>query len=195
MSRTWMVWSAVLLAGAMIVVTGCQKDDPVTPDETIEVVQEPPPPPVEVAPPPPPAPADPVEKPWFEDKDLRTLNDEAIRRGFQPNVHFALDSAELNEDAREKLEQNARFLRENPSLRVNIEGHCDERGTNEYNLALGEKRASSAMSFVASLGVEASRMRTISYGEERPVCTESDESCWWRNRRAYFVLTVADSGY
>ena len=69
-----------------------------------------------------------------------------------------------------------------------IEGHCDERGTNEYNLALGERRANAAQSYLVSLGVGQARLRTLSYGEERPVCTESTEGCWQRNRRAHFVI-------
>ena len=80
-------------------------------------------------------------------------------------------------------------MRDNPALLFTIEGHCDERGTNEYNIALGQRRAAAAKDYIVSLGVEDARLRTISYGEERPFCTESDEACWQSNRRAHFVAT------
>jgi peptidoglycan-associated lipoprotein len=86
------------------------------------------------------------------------------------------------------LRANADWLKRNPASRVEIEGHCDERGTNEYNLALGAKRAQSAKDFLATLGIGADRLSTISYGEEIPVCKEASEDCWQRNRRARFVV-------
>lgn len=191
MNRMWMLWMVLLFGVALVV--GCQpKPAPTPPPPPIEL-PPPPPPPKEVMPPPPPPPPDVQERPWYEDKDLKALNDEAIRRGFQPNVYFELDKSDLKTEAREQLAQNARFLRDNPDLRVNIEGHCDERGTDEYNLALGDRRANAARDYLVSLGVGADRMRTRSYGEERPVCTESQESCWWQNRRAYMVLTLAEN--
>ena len=82
----------------------------------------------------------------------------------------------------------ADFLRENPDIYITIEGHCDERGTNEYNLALGDRRAESAKSFLVDMGIEAYRISTVSYGEERPLCNESDEECWSKNRRDQFVI-------
>jgi peptidoglycan-associated lipoprotein len=75
-------------------------------------------------------------------------------------------------------------------MQILIEGHCDERGTNEYNLALGERRANAAKDYLASLGVDAARVKTVSYGKERPVCTEATESCWAKNRRAHLVITA-----
>ncbi len=80
-------------------------------------------------------------------------------------------------------------MREYDSVQVTIEGHCDERGTNEYNIALGDRRANAAADYISSLGITGSRMRTVSYGEENPQCRESNESCWSRNRRARFVIT------
>ena len=102
-------------------------------------------------------------------------------------IYFGFDSYDLAGDARATLRHAADWLRSNPAPRVEIEGHCDERGTNEYNLALGDRRATSARDFLVNLGVPASKLRTISYGEERPQCSESDESCWQRNRRAHFA--------
>jgi peptidoglycan-associated lipoprotein len=104
------------------------------------------------------------------------------------DVMFEFDRYDLSADARATLRANADWLRSNPSARVEIEGHCDERGTNEYNLALGAKRAQAAREFLSSLGISPDRLSTISYGEEIPVCREHDEQCWKQNRRARFVI-------
>lgn len=103
---------------------------------------------------------------------------------------FDYDSNNIRDDARAALTADSdalkRILADFPNATVNVEGHCDERGSAEYNLGLGDRRASSARDFLIQLGVPADRLKTISYGKERPVCTESDESCWQRNRRAHF---------
>jgi peptidoglycan-associated lipoprotein len=104
------------------------------------------------------------------------------------DVMFDFDRYDLSPDARTTLRTNADWLRSNPSARVEIEGHCDERGTNEYNLALGAKRAQAAREFLSSLGISPDRLSTISYREEIPVCREHDEQCWRQNRRARFVI-------
>ncbi len=104
------------------------------------------------------------------------------------DIHFAFDSYELDEEARRILRDNAEWLKDNGRVRVEIEGHCDERGTVEYNLALGAKRARAAKDYLTSLGVEADRMTTISYGEELPLCREHNEGCWQQNRRVHFVI-------
>jgi peptidoglycan-associated lipoprotein len=104
------------------------------------------------------------------------------------DIFFDFDRADLRGDARDTLRANADWLKSNPSARVEIEGHCDERGTNEYNLALGAKRAQSAKDYLVSLGITGERLSTISYGEEIPVCREQTESCWRQNRRARFVI-------
>ena len=90
--------------------------------------------------------------------------------------------------AQDTLMRHAAWLRENSGVTVTIEGHCDERGTNEYNLALGDRRADSAKAFLVDLGIAASRLTTISYGEERPLCMQQDEECWSKNRRGHFVV-------
>jgi peptidoglycan-associated lipoprotein len=90
--------------------------------------------------------------------------------------------------AQATLKKKAEFLKTYPDVYITIEGNCDDRGTAEYNLALGERRAESAKSFLVDLGVEAYRISTVSYGEERPVCTENDEACWSKNRRDDFVI-------
>ena len=122
---------------------------------------------------------------------------EALRKGEAPtsgplkDIAFNFDSAALSNDARATLKANADWLKANPAARIQIEGHCDERGTAEYNMALGAKRAQAALDYLGTLGIAGNRMSTISYGEEIPVCKESNEQCWSRNRRARFVVSAA----
>jgi peptidoglycan-associated lipoprotein len=105
---------------------------------------------------------------------------------------FDYDSNNIRDDARAALTSDAdalkRILADFPNAGINVEGHCDERGSAEYNLGLGDRRATSARDFLSQLGVPADRLKSISYGKERPACTESDESCWQRNRRAHFSV-------
>jgi peptidoglycan-associated lipoprotein len=106
----------------------------------------------------------------------------------QEDIYFDFDKATLTPSAQDNLLRKAEWLRENSDVTVTVEGHCDARGTNEYNLALGDRRAESAKAFLVDLGIAASRITTISYGEERPVCTQQDEECWAKNRRDNFVV-------
>lgn len=115
----------------------------------------------------------------------------AVEQAFAQRVRdafFDFDKADIRPDARVALTQTAEFLREYRDARVLIEGHCDERGTTEYNLGLGDRRANAARDFLVSLGISGDRIRIISYGKERPFCFESSEGCWQQNRRAHFVL-------
>jgi peptidoglycan-associated lipoprotein len=121
--------------------------------------------------------------------DIAELNAYVAEQGLVGDVYFDFDQADLRADARQRLEQNAQFMRQHPEYTYSIEGHCDDRGTNEYNLALGQRRAETTKDYLVSLGIQGSSLRTISYGEERPVCTEQSETCWQRNRRAHFVIT------
>lgn len=111
----------------------------------------------------------------------------ATDSGPMRDVHFAFDSYELYESSRLVLRETADWLKDNRGVRVEIEGHCDERGTVEYNLALGAKRAKAARDYLITLGISADRMSTISYGEELPLCSEHTEACWAENRRCHFV--------
>ena len=104
------------------------------------------------------------------------------------DIHFDFDRYIIRNDEKPILKQVADTLRKNGNVKVTIEGNCDERGTNEYNLALGDRRAKAAKDFLLSLGIQAGRMDTVSYGEEKPLCTESNEVCWAKNRRDHFVL-------
>jgi len=103
-------------------------------------------------------------------------------------VYFAFDKSDLDAAARAILDANAEWLSSNPGSSITIEGNCDERGTREYNLALGQRRADSVRDYLVSAGIDASRIDTISFGEERPACTESGEACWAQNRRADIVV-------
>jgi peptidoglycan-associated lipoprotein len=107
------------------------------------------------------------------------------------DVYFDFDSSNLRADARDTLKANWEWLKSNSTVPIQIEGHCDERGTTEYNLALGSKRAQSVKDYLVTLGVSGDRLSTISYGEEVPVCTEHSEECWQKNRRARFVAQSA----
>jgi len=131
---------------------------------------------VTVAAPPPP----PVEKPAGPSID--ELFPKEVR-----DAYFDLDKADLRPDARDALTKTAEFLRNYPSVKVTIEGHCDERGSTEYNLALGDRRAASVKQFLVSQGIGADRMNTVSFGKEKPFCMESNEACWQQNRRGHFV--------
>jgi peptidoglycan-associated lipoprotein len=104
------------------------------------------------------------------------------------DAFFDLDKSEIRSDARDALTKDAEFLRTYPDVRISLEGHCDERGSTEYNLGLGERRADAAKNFLISLGIAAGRIDTVSWGKERPFCSEHDESCWQQNRRAHFVM-------
>jgi peptidoglycan-associated lipoprotein len=127
------------------------------------------------APPPPP--------PMVHTPSLQEMFDAAVK-----DAYFDYDKADIRADAKDALAQTAQFLRSNADVKVVIEGHADERGSTEYNLALGDRRAAAAKQFLVSLGLTADRMETVSYGKERPFCSASNDECWQQNRRAHFVL-------
>lgn len=162
-------------------------DTPPLPPAVLENVPAPPPPPVEPEPPPPPPPPSPVIEPDEElvTRSLQELNQDSP---LQP-VFFAYDSAEIDAASRRVLDQNAEVLRRNSNWIVTIEGHCDERGTAEYNLALGERRAVAARQYLVEIGLAADRLRTVSYGKEFPFDPGHDEAAWRQNRRAHLVIS------
>jgi len=121
------------------------------------------------------------------DPEVQQINQSAAainERGELKTIYFGYDKDELTDAARATLRQNANWLKASPQWNVVLEGHCDERGTIEYNLALGQRRANSVRSYMASLGVDASRVRTVSYGEERPIDNGHNDAAWAKNRRA-----------
>jgi peptidoglycan-associated lipoprotein len=128
------------------------------------------------APPPPPPPPPPEVK--VSEEDLFTQN---VKDAF-----FDYDKSDIRPDAQQALTSDATFLKSHPEIKFTIEGHCDERGSEEYNLGLGDRRATAAKNFLVNLGISADDINTISYGKDRQVCTESNEDCWQKNRRAHF---------
>lgn len=186
---TWVMALALL---TMLYASGCTHKKPATKPSDLNVETTTVPPPssttTDVQPPRDQTRQDQTEDPLLS-QDMQIVNEELRRRGFSPDVYFAFDESALTDDSRGKLSRNADLLKAQARLNLTIEGHCDERGTSEYNLALGERRASAVKSYLGSLGVGADRMRTLSYGSERPVCTEHEESCWSQNRRAHMVIT------
>jgi peptidoglycan-associated lipoprotein len=132
---------------------------------------------VTVSAPPPPA------APVTQQPSLQELFDREVK-----DAYFDYDKADIRSDARDALSQTAQFFRSYPQMKVVIEGHCDERGSTEYNLALGDRRAAAAKQFLVSLGIPADRLETVSYGKEKPFCSASTEQCWQQNRRAHFVM-------
>lgn len=177
---------------ALVLVFGlaaCGKQPPPAAPQPPPPAAPAPPPPAPAPPPPPPAspaPAPLTEEQLFAQKSLQQLNDERPLA----DVFFDLDQSTIREDGRAALARNAEYLKRWSSTRINIEGHGDERGTAEYNLALGDRRAAAVRDYLASLGIGSDRMNTLSKGEEAPFCTESNETCWQQNRRGHFVFTA-----
>lgn len=161
----------------------CQKKPPTTAADARPPSQTAPT--TAVAPPPSAAPVHDAEAEVLS-QDLATLN----RKGYLEDAFFDYDKADLREDTRSDLAKDSAWLKKFSSVRVLLEGHCDDRGTEAYNLALGERRAAAAREYLVSLGVREDRIRTVSYGEERPFCQSEDESCWQQNRRGHFVVTA-----
>ncbi len=120
---------------------------------------------------------------------LPTSVEEINRRGYLKDTFFDFDRYELTQADRTALAADAAWLKAHPSVDAKLEGHCDERGTEAYNMALGERRAAAAKEYLATLGVDPSRLTTLSYGKERPFATAHDEAAWAENRRAHFVVT------
>lgn len=155
--------------------------------------EEPPPPKAEAQPkpaPPAPAPAPAPAPPAATTDVTRTQRFQQALQEFQSqDIHFDFDKYDLRPDARTILDRKVAFLREYSTVRTQIEGHCDERGTNAYNMVLGERRANAARQYLVTAGISAARLSTISYGEERPLDPGHNEAAWAKNRRAHFVVT------
>lgn len=132
----------------------------------------------------------PSERSSKKEEEIRREEAAAAAAGLK-DVFFAFDSWTLTEEGMQALAGNAEWIKENPNARIKIGGHCDERGTQAYNLVLGEKRAKTARNYLAELGVGANRLAVVSYGKERPFCKESDESCYQKNRRGQMQLGVS----
>ena len=182
----------VLLVGALCAILGltvaCNRPvpapAPAPPPPAAPAPPPPPPPPPPTPPPPPPTPL--TEEQIFSQKTVEQLNAERPLA----DVLFDYDSATLRDDGRAAATKNAEYLKRWQSVRFTVEGHGDSRGTPEYNLALGGRRATSVRDYLVSLGVAADRITTISKGEEQPACAEETEACWQRNRRGFHIITA-----
>lgn len=163
------ILTSMMLGAALIATSACTKKPPVTavpPSEEGPV----------------------VDNGGNGDDIAGPLNDRFKREVSSDTIHFALDQYDIDPEARSILDSQARWLVANPQARVTLEGHCDERGTREYNLALGDRRANAAKNYLAARGVSPSRITTISYGKERPIALSSDEQSWAANRRAVTIV-------
>ena len=180
MNRLRAVLPIFALVAAIALVAGCHKKVPQ------QAIAPPPPPP----PPAPPrqveAPRPPTEEELFARKSLDELNREMPLS----DAYFDLDKSEIRADAQAALQKDADWLKKWTSTRINVEGHCDERGSAAYNLALGSRRAQAVKDYLVNLGVAASRVDVVSKGKESPVCMDHNESCWQMNRRGHFILTA-----
>jgi peptidoglycan-associated lipoprotein len=184
----------VITAGALVVATACHHKPPAPPPApppaapppaTVTRTPPPPPPPRE-APPVPQAPPTPDEMTVFNNMSLQQLNDSHPL----DDVFFEYDKSDLSDATRATLQKDTAYMKKFMSTRVMVEGHADSRGTNEYNLALGERRATAVRDFLVSLGVDGSRLSVVSKGEEQPFCREETEQCWQQNRRGHFIFTA-----
>jgi peptidoglycan-associated lipoprotein len=180
---------AVLLAG--VTLAACHHNPkpqpaPAPPPAAPPPATKPAPPPPPPAAPPAPQPAPPTEDELFRNKTLEQLNAEKPLT----DTFFAYDSTELTAEARAAIQKNVDWMKRWTTTKVMVEGHADSRGTNEYNLALGERRADAVRDYLVSLGVSADRLTIVSKGEEQPFCSEETEACWQQNRRGHFIVTA-----
>jgi len=191
MIRVRRLVSTIALASVLaIAAAGCHKKvapaaptPPPPPPPTAPVVPPPPPPPPRVTPPPPPAPLS--EEEIFARKSVDQLNAEKP----MDDVFFDLDKSDVRDDAKPVLQKDADWLKKWGSVRVTLEGHGDSRGTAEYNLGLGSRRATAVKTYLVNLGVPEGRVTVVSKGKEQPFCNDENESCWQQNRRGHFVIT------
>src|SRR3954466_8804989 len=164
----------LMAAAALIALAGCTTKPPANTA----------PPPVEA----PPSPSD-IAPVTSQSSNIIPGRPEDLRVNVGDTVHFGYDRYELRDEVQNILQRAGRWLQKNAQGRATPEGHCDERGTREYNLALGARRANAVKEYLVSQGVSTGRVETVSYGKERPMCTESSEACWAQNRRGVTVLT------
>ena len=193
MNKTVKAFALSLVIVSLALMPACRSKKTVEPvTHPTMTVPEPPAPTVAPAPQPVEPPHDFVqEKPVQEEalpSDIEELNRVAQQRGLIADAFFNYDESTLSADAQSALQTSANWLKKNPQYNLLIEGHCDERGTEQYNLALGDRRANTAKDYLTTLGVDSARIRTVSYGEERPFDPGHDESAWAKNRRAHLVI-------
>ena len=192
MIRSFRGCATAALLGSALTVAACGKKTPPAVAPAPPPVTAPAPEPTKPAPPPAPAPAPaPAPRALTEDELFeKTTVDELNKQGILADAFFALDSVELNQESRGAIQKNSEYMKRRMSTKIMVEGHADSRGTNEYNLALAERRAGAVRDYLVSLGIAADRITIVSKGEEAPFCTEESESCWQQNRRGHFLFTA-----
>jgi peptidoglycan-associated lipoprotein len=192
MIRTFRWCATVAVLCSALTVAACGKKPPATTPAPVTPPPAPAPEPTKPAPPPAPAPAPPPapRTPTEDEIFAKWTVDDLNKQGLLADVFFALDSVELSHESRGTIQKNTEFLKRRTSTKIMVEGHGDSRGTNEYNLALGERRAGAVRDYLVSLGIPADRITIVSKGEEAPFCTEESESCWQQNRRGHFLFTA-----
>jgi len=188
--RRW-VSTMALCAAVTIAASGCHKKVSAAPP-----APPPPPPPTAPAAPPPPAPPPApapapapralTEEELFARKSVEQLNSERPLS----DVFFELDKSEIKDEGRAELQKDADWMKKWTTTQVTVEGHCDSRGSAEYNLGLGSRRATAVKDYLVNLGVPAGRLTIVSKGKEQPVCTDENDGCWSQNRRGHFVITA-----
>jgi peptidoglycan-associated lipoprotein len=186
------VTAAVMVAAFSVTACGGKKPEVKTPDPGPAPAPtkptEPPPPPPPSAPP---TPTPVADRPLTEDEIYaKSTPEQLTKMGLLKPVYFSYDSVELTEEGRGILQKNAEYLKRRSTAKILIEGHADSRGTNEYNLALANRRADVVRTYIVSLGVAADRLTIVSKGEEQPFCAEETEACWQQNRVGFFVFTA-----
>jgi len=192
MKRSFRVWATVAIVTIALTAGACGKKPPAAPAPPPAPAPAPPPPePTKPTPPPAPAPPPPAPKTPTEDEVFAAMSlDDLNKKGVLGDTFFALDSTELTAESRGAIQKNSDYMKRWKTTKVLVEGHADSRGTNEYNLALAERRAAAVRDYLVSLGVTADRVTVVSKGEEAPFCTEEAESCWQQNRRGHFIFTA-----
>jgi len=182
---------SVLVLSSVVAFAACHKKiapappPPPPPPPPAATPAPPPPPPPPAAPAPAPTPRALTEDEIFARKSVDELNSEKPL----DDVFFDLDKSDLRDDARNALQKDADWLKRWTSTQVTVEGHCDSRGSSEYNLSLGSRRANAVKEYLQSLGIPANRVVVVSKGKEQPFCSDQNESCWQQNRRGHFVIT------
>ena len=193
--RSVRILSLMIAVVALVMVVACGKKQPPAPPAPppppppAPVVQQPPPPPPQQKPAPPPAPVQPPAQPTEAEIFGKLTVDQVNAQKPLATVYFEYDKADLTEAARGILQKNGEWMRKWTTTRITVEGHADSRGTTEYNMALGERRAAATRDYLVSLGIGTDRVSVVSKGEEQPFCPEDAESCWAQNRRGHFIVT------
>jgi peptidoglycan-associated lipoprotein len=169
----------------VLTITGCGGEKPKTTETPVKLTEKP------ISKPTKEEPFPKTEPMGDEIIDISALTtDELNQMGFLKDIHFDFDKYNIKPDEARILDENARWLKMHPTVEIIIEGHCDERGTNEYNIALGDRRARAAYNYIVALGIDLSRMRIVSYGEEMPIDPGHNEIAWEKNRRAHFLIVA-----